>query len=61
VKNYPIRLITLLSFTLAPVIAKTVIIDDLKSYEDACLDSIAGEDVTILVPPNLYHEYNRTL
>jgi hypothetical protein len=55
------RLITLLSFTLAPVIAKTVIINDLKSYEDACLDSIVGEDVTVLVPPNLYHEHNREL
>ena len=41
--------------------ANAKIVNDLKSYEDACLNSVAGEKVTILVPEDFFNNHKREI
>jgi len=37
------------------------IVNDIKSYEDACLNSVAGEKVTILVSKEFYRKHGKEI
>ena len=51
----------LLAIFMASNVVNAKIVKDLKSYEDACLDSIAWEKVTILVPESFYQKYKNKI
>ena len=39
--------------------ANAKIVNDLKSYEDTCLNSVAREKITILVSEKFYRKYKK--